>query len=120
MYNTIHSSDGGGLAYLDVVQAAVVVTNSREMFQKPDADPVNVAVKGDTKGEKKVVPWGSSNDLPMQIISKVGKSPDMSTNMLFNNLANTMTKPCSQSKKQHPQDNRNPNHLAAINRQILE
>lgn len=84
MYNTIHSSDGGGLAYLDVVQAAVVVTNSREMFQKPDADPVNVAVKGDTKGEKKVVPWGSSNDLPMQIISKVGKSPDMSTNMLFN------------------------------------
>lgn len=70
-----------GTAFFTDSKTAVVFKSSKDLFAKPDADP-----KGVPAGNKtyKVVPWGEDNDLPQQIIEKVGKSPDMSTGMLFN------------------------------------
>ena len=68
-------------AFLPGVKAAVVIDNSRDMFAKPDAMPYDVETE---KKAVKVVPWGEDNDLPQQIIQKVGKSPDVSTGLLFN------------------------------------
>lgn len=72
---------GSGLSYLTLAQAMVKITDSKDIFANPDAKPI-----GSPLGEKfpDIVPWGSDNDLPQQIITKVSKSPDMSTNMLFN------------------------------------
>ncbi|MBN2747355.1 MAG: hypothetical protein JXR34_11575 [Bacteroidales bacterium] len=70
-----------GTAFFKNTQAAVVFASSKEMFSNPDAEPK--AIKAGAK-EYKVVPWGEDNDLPQQIIEKVGKSPDMSTGLLFN------------------------------------
>jgi len=70
-----------GTAFFTDTKAAVVFQSSKDLFAKPDADPRDVTVKGKIY---KVVPWGEDNDLPQQIIEKVGKSPDMSTGMLFN------------------------------------
>ena len=67
--------------FLSGIKAAVVVTDSKKIFEKPDADPKEIETK---KGKIKVVPWGEDNDLPQQIIKKVEASTDMSTGMLFN------------------------------------
>ena len=71
--------------YLPGSQSAVLIKDSRDMFAKPDADPkpIPVKVQGVPKNLE-VVPWGEDNDLPQQIISKVDKSPDLSTGLLFN------------------------------------
>ncbi|MEI7594499.1 MAG: hypothetical protein WCK02_02040 [Bacteroidota bacterium] len=74
--------DGIGNAYLTIQQAAVIVSDSRNMFAKPDAEPT--IIKDTKEKDYKMVPWGEANDLPNQIISKVGKSHDMSRNLLFN------------------------------------
>jgi hypothetical protein len=66
--------------------AAVMVTDSRDMFANPDAKPKIVSVS-DGKTYRGVVPWGENNDLPDQITKKVGKSVDASSDMLFNILA---------------------------------
>ena len=71
-----------GSGFLPGVNAAVLITNSKDMFTKPDADPIKLPLK-DTK-LRGVVPWGENNNLPQEIIDKVGKSPDLSTDMLFN------------------------------------
>ena len=68
-----------GTAFLPGVSAAVVFSNSTTIFEKPDAEPIEVMPK-----YGKVVPWGESNDLPQQILSKASKSPDLSTGLLFN------------------------------------
>lgn len=68
-------------AFFTDTKSAVVFQSSRDVFAKPDADPKSLTIAGK---EFKVVPWGENNDLPQQIIAKVGKSPDMSTGMLFN------------------------------------
>lgn len=74
--------DGSGTAYLNISQAAVIITDSRNMFAKPDATPFKK--EATNKKSYEVVPWGENNDMPNQIISKVGKSHDMSRNLLFN------------------------------------
>jgi hypothetical protein len=69
--------------FLKGAKAAVVFKSSKDMFSKPEAEPIDISW---TKKKKygKVVPWGADNDLPQQIISKVEKSPDLSTGLLFN------------------------------------
>ncbi len=69
-------------AFLPGIQAAVTFSNSKQMFEKPDSEPITVNFKN--KKLKKVIPWGENNDLPQQIIEKVDKSPDLSTGLLFN------------------------------------
>ncbi len=71
-----------GSGFLSGVQAAVVITNSKTIFEKPDAEPKELPGKYKTKG--KIVPWGEDNDLPQQIIKKVEANTDLSTGMLFN------------------------------------
>lgn len=70
-------------AFLKGTKAAVVFNSSKDMFSKPEAEPIDISWKKKKKYGK-VVPWGDANDLPQQIISKVGKSPDLSTDVLFN------------------------------------
>lgn len=72
----------GGQGFLPGVGAAVVITDTRDMFVKPDAPPMAIPLKD--KNLRGAVPWGSNNQLPFEIIDKVAKSPDLSTDMLFN------------------------------------
>lgn len=73
---------GEGMAYMSFENAAVVtMSDSHDMFSNPDAAPLKKTIKNNSY---EIVPWGADNDLPDQIISKVAKSVDMSTNMLFN------------------------------------
>lgn len=73
---------GNDMAYLKFANAAVVkITDSKKLFTY-DVEPTK-QVASDGK-EYDMVPWGSSNDLPQQIIEKVGQSHDLSSNMLFN------------------------------------
>ena len=74
----------GGGAYIEFANAAVVITDSREMFSRPDPLPVPLVVGDEKIAYRGMVPWGISNNLPGEIIAKVGASVDMSTNMLFN------------------------------------
>lgn len=74
--------DNAGSAYLSGVKAAVTVTPSREVLADPGIVPIPLTVKGKTY--RGAIPWGYSNDLPAQIISKVGASPVLSSGMLFN------------------------------------
>lgn len=77
---------GSGMAILQLggKNAAAVFTgsSSTEMFSKPDVDPQTKRA-ADGK-DYMLVSWGEDNDLPQQIITKVAKSHDMSSNMLFN------------------------------------
>lgn len=71
-----------GSGFLTGPKAAVVIGNSKNMFAKPDASPIALALK-DTR-LRGAVPWGEDNNLPQNIIDKVALSPDLSTDMLFN------------------------------------
>lgn len=72
----------GGNGFLPGAKAAVIITDTRNMFDKPDSPPLAISVKD--KKIRGVVPWGENNNLPAEIITKVGQSPDLSTDMLFN------------------------------------
>jgi len=74
--------DFQGSAYLSGIKAAVTVTPSRDMFAEPESRPTPLTVK--EKQYRGAVPWGPGNDLPAQIIAKVGASPVLSSGMLFN------------------------------------
>jgi hypothetical protein len=68
--------------YLSIVQAAVINSSSSiGIFSAPDADPKDINI--DNK-QYKYVPWGSTNDTPNQIISKVYKHPTTSGGIGFN------------------------------------
>lgn len=69
-------------AFMTGPKAAVIIQNSRQMFTKPDSSPIPLSLKDKTL--RGAVPWGENNNLPQEIIDKVGKSPDLSTDMLFN------------------------------------
>ena len=71
------------LTIKDSMVAAVLNSkSSMEMFEKSDADPITKTAQNGKEYE--VVPWGEDNDLPAQIIEKIGKSHDLSSNMFFN------------------------------------
>lgn len=85
--NEIIMHHDGTTAYMPGVKAAVLTdTNTTRLFAEPDADPKDVQVK-DLKDAPKVVPWGDDNDLPKQLIAKVYKLPQMTSNMWFNIVA---------------------------------
>jgi len=73
--------DNNGIGYLPGVKAAVTVS-SREMFAEPDSRPISIKIEN--KQYRGVVPWGSDNDRPANIITKVGANPVLSSGMLFN------------------------------------
>jgi hypothetical protein len=77
----------GTTAYIPGIKTAIIQqSDSSIIFAKPDANPVNITVKGN-KETMEVVPWGERNDLPQQIIQKVSKLPQMGTNLWFNIVA---------------------------------
>lgn len=83
MDEKIIHSDGAGMAYMELsatAAAAIIITDSKEFLAKPDANPKTVPLKG----FRGYVPRGENDDVPQQVITKVGKSPDLSTNLLFN------------------------------------
>lgn len=69
--------------WLPGVKAAVLFTDSRDMFSTPESTPIQITIKG-KKDLRGAVPWGANNNLPQEIIDKVATSPDLSTGMLFN------------------------------------
>jgi hypothetical protein len=74
----------GTTAYLPGVKAAVLTeTDSTRLVSEPDADPKPITVEG-MKEAPFVVPWGEDNDLPQQIVEKVYKLPQMTSNLWFN------------------------------------
>lgn len=74
-----------GAIYLPEFQALVTVTPSKDIFSKPDADPLKL-ILGE-KDIKKIIPWGASNNLPNIIIDKVAVNETLSAGMYFNSYA---------------------------------
>lgn len=72
----------GGAGFMTGPKAVVLIENSKDMFAKPDASPLSIPFS--KKEYRGTVPWGADNNLPQAIIDKVAKSPDLSTDMLFN------------------------------------
>jgi len=73
--------------YLPGVKAAVLTaTNTTRLLADPAADPKDIVVKG-MDDPPKMVPWGEDNDLPQQLIEKVYKLPQMTSNLWFNIVA---------------------------------
>lgn len=73
----------GHTAYGTASKALYTVTNSKNLFATPEREPVEIETSGAT-AKAKVVAWGENNNMPIDLIEKVGKSVDMSSNMLFN------------------------------------
>jgi hypothetical protein len=67
-----------GVTWLPGVNAAVITTSSRDMFEEI-LKPVQI-------GKYNIAPWGESNDLPQQVIDKVGLSEVLESGTLFNTL----------------------------------
>lgn len=71
-----------GTGYLTSTQSAIVFKNeAMHLFETPTAPPF--AASADNK-DFMVVPWGSDNMLPQNIVEKVQESPDLSSGILFN------------------------------------
>lgn len=83
MEGTIVHSDGAGMAYMELsatASAAIIIGDSKDFLAKPDANPKTVPLEN----YRGYVPWGESDNVPQTVIGKVEKSPDLSTNLLFN------------------------------------
>jgi hypothetical protein len=75
----------GFAAYLPGVKALLTIDmKSKEIFSKPDAEPLPIQVN---KNTVKIIPWGSNNNLPQQIIAKVNPSEVLSNGLYFNMYA---------------------------------
>jgi hypothetical protein len=68
----------GGISYLPEIKALITFAPSREILTEPDSTI--------TVGRYTVVPWGSDNNLPAEIMEKIGKSEVVSANLEFNIL----------------------------------
>jgi len=60
---------------------AIVSVNTADYLSSDDIVPRKVTLQ---KKEYEVVPWGDSDDLPLQIIEKIYKSPVLTSGHLFN------------------------------------
>lgn len=77
----------GTTAYLPGVKAAVLTeSNTAKLVAEPDTDPKPVVIKGMSEAPD-VVPWGEDNDFPAQLMEKVYKLPQMTSNLWFNIVA---------------------------------
>lgn len=76
--------DGHGSAYLKGKKVAVVVTNSRGLYNTPTVKPTPITVEG--KEYRGVVNWGTNNNLPAELTDKMYKNPVMSSGLQFNVL----------------------------------
>jgi len=76
-------SGKGDIAYLPKVAAFVVTeTDSSKILEVSDKDPEEVTIN--KKKYRGVVPWGKDNDLPLQVIKKYEKVPDVVAPLGFN------------------------------------
>jgi hypothetical protein len=66
--------------YIKGPSAIVTFSNSTTMFSNPDTEPKDLEVDNQ---KIKYVPWGDSNNLPAEIIEKIGKSPQLITGLGF-------------------------------------
>ena len=83
----IHIHANGTTAYIAGIQAAVITeTKTVKLFAEPDRKPEKVTVKG-LEDAPEMVPWGESNDLPVQLVDKAFKLPQMTSNLWFNIVA---------------------------------
>ena len=86
--NPIILHHDGTSAYIHGIQAAVVKqdTGTARLFAEPDKKPEPITIKG-MEDPPKLVPWGTSNDLPSQILGKAYKLPQMTSDLWFNIVA---------------------------------
>ncbi len=68
-------------AYLPGTRTAITISN-RSMIADPAGDPIKVDF--DDKKLRRVVPWGSENDLPQKVLESCYKSPIVTAGMSFN------------------------------------
>lgn len=73
-----------GAGFMTGPKAAVIIADSRTMFERPEAAPMPLTLPAPNDKLRGAVPWGYNNVLPQEIIAKVAKSPDLSTDLLFN------------------------------------
>jgi hypothetical protein len=72
----------GEFAYLSGVKAAVITTaDSTSLTAYPNIDPKTVNVDGKSI---EYIPWGKSDDLPNQVLTKGSANPATSTGLEFN------------------------------------
>lgn len=80
----IHFEVNGTTAYIAGIQAAVITeTKTTKLFAEPDRKPMSVTVKG-LENAPDMVPWGENNDLPVQLVDKAYKLPQMTSDLWFN------------------------------------
>jgi len=81
--NEIIFSGAGDIAYLKNTAALVITeTDSDKILKSSDKDPEEVEInKTKYRG---VAYWGEDNDLPMQVLDKIYKVPDVSAPLGFN------------------------------------
>lgn len=85
--DNIHFDFNGTTAYIEGIQAAVFTEpKTTKLFAEPDRKPVAVTVKG-LEEAPEMVPWGESNDLPIQLVDKAYKLPQMTSDLWFNIVA---------------------------------
>lgn len=82
----------GTTAYFTGVKAAVLAnTDTRDLFKNEADKTVSIEIIDKPVGfpneAPAVVPWGTDNKLPMDIIDKVNLVPQMTSNMWFNIVA---------------------------------
>lgn len=68
---------------LDHKVAAIITENTAKMFEERDVTAKQV----DGVSDRGYIPWGETNDLPIQIIGKIGSNEVTSSNMFFNSMA---------------------------------
>ncbi len=75
----------GSTVFLPGVQTVITKEKKldvRSEYSKPDASTYKL---GETnEGPITIVPWGETNDLPLQLVEKIYSNPIMSQGMLFN------------------------------------
>src|SRR6056297_951813 len=82
--NDVYVADDDGSAILpDILPgvSAIASPATKDMFNEPNVDPKPIEVK---KKEYNIILWGEDNDLPNQIIEKIGKSEVLSAGLYFN------------------------------------
>lgn len=85
--HNIHFSVNGTTAYIAGIKAAVITEpRTTRLFAEPDRKPVSVAVKG-MSDPPEMVPWGEGNDLPVQLVDKAYKLPQMTSDLWINIVA---------------------------------
>lgn len=86
-HGDIYIHADGSTAYIAGIQAAVITEpKTTKLFAEPDRKPAKITVKGFDNAPE-MVPWGENNDLPVRLVDKAFKLPQMTSNLWFNIMA---------------------------------